>query len=156
MVLLDVLLGFGVGLLIFVGMASLGHLHDWRPPAEAKRLHPPPSGFDAPWAELLERAERQVSLAQAELPEPVRAEAVQVPTLFEEWHPERARVLGIYRNFRTDLAARKGPIVLYLRAIESWCRRSRRDFDEQVRATYLHELGHHVGWNEGQVRERQL
>jgi predicted Zn-dependent protease with MMP-like domain len=157
MMLAGILLGFGIGVLLFIWMASSQRLTDWRkdkPEDDAAAL---PSWGERPWEELTERAQRVVEAAQAELPDDVRAEAVQVPTLFEEWHPQRERVLGIYQNFHTvELKERKGPIVLYLRAIEFWCRRTRRSFEDQVRGTYLHELGHHVGWNEGQVQERGL
>ena len=30
------------------------------------------------------------------------------------------------------------------------------DFEDEVRLTYLHELGHHFGWDEGDLEERGL
>jgi predicted Zn-dependent protease with MMP-like domain len=154
MMLVGILLGFLVGTLLFIGLATshrLGEGVGWTPPA---RLFP---SRGAPWEELAARAQQAVDEAQAGLPDDVRATALEVPTLFEEWHPTRAGILGVYYNQgATDVSTRRGPIVLYLRAIESWCGRSRRNFDDQVHDTYLHELGHHVGWNEGQVQERGL
>jgi predicted Zn-dependent protease with MMP-like domain len=152
--LAGIILGFAIGLLLFVGIASTEHFHGWLNEPE-KRL-PPPSG-SVPWEELTTRAQQAVDSAQAELPEDIRAAALEVPTLFQEWHPTKSRVLGVYYDNRShDLTVRKGPIVLYLRAIEAYARRQFETFEEQVRGTYLHELGHHVGWNEGQVRERGL
>jgi predicted Zn-dependent protease with MMP-like domain len=154
--IVGILLGFLIGTLLFIWMASRHSLSVWRKdmPADPETEF---SSWGAPWEELTARAQRAVDEAQAELPDDVRATALEVPTLFEEWHPSREGVLGVYYNQGTpDVSTRRGPIVLYLRAIESWCRRARRDFDEQVRGTYLHELGHHVGWNEGQVQERGL
>ena len=155
MMLVGILLGFVAGLLLFVAIGSTQHFNRDPGPADPEPLPPPSAG--ASWDELVARAERVVEGAQAELPDDIRAEAALVPTLFQEWHATRDRILGVYYNTRsTDQALRKGPIVLYLRAIESYARQVRVPFDDQVRATYLHELGHHVGWNEGQVQERGL
>jgi predicted Zn-dependent protease with MMP-like domain len=155
--IVGILLGFLLGALLFIWIASRHPLYGWRkdlPGADKEAGFP---SWGAPWEELVARADKSVEEAQGGLPDDVRASALEVPTLFEEWHPSREGVLGVYYNQGTvDASTRRGPIVLYLRAIESWCRRSRRDFDEQVRDTYLHELGHHVGWNEGQVQERGL
>jgi len=154
--ILGILLGFAAGLLLFIWMATRYPLSSGKGEIREDGNAGFPS-WGAPWEELTARAQRAVDEAQAELPDDVRATALEVPTLFEEWHPSREGILGVYYNQGTpDVSTRRGPIVLYLRAIESWCRRSRRDFDEQVRGTYLHELGHHVGWNEGQVQERGL
>jgi predicted Zn-dependent protease with MMP-like domain len=151
-----IFLGFAIGLILFIRMVGTRRLSDWR---EKSPDSPDPAepGPSASWNDLTGRAERTVQAAQAELPEDVRLEALQVPTVLEEWHPDRRGILGVYHNVAsTDLAGRKGPIVLYLRAIESYAGRLGFPFEDQVRKTYLHELGHHVGWNEGQVRERGL
>jgi hypothetical protein len=46
--------------------------------------------------------------------------------------------------------------MLYLEAIDELCRDEGGDFDEEVRVTFLHELGHHFGWDEGDLEERGL
>jgi predicted Zn-dependent protease with MMP-like domain len=156
MIFIGIVLGFLGGFLFSAVVASKpGFLRTPEKPS-SERLQNQPAGL-APWAELEERAGRAVEAAQAEIPDDIRAEALAVPTLFQEWHPTRSRVLGVYWNNRSpDMATRKGPIILYLRAIEAYAARCRLGFEDQVRATYLHELGHHVGWNEGQVQERGL
>lgn len=155
--IVGILLGFLIGVLLFIWMASRRDFSAWRGEMPAEKEAEGSTSWGAPWEELTARAQHAVDEAQAELPDDVRATALNVPTLFEEWHPSREGILGVYYNQGTpDVSTRRGPIVLYLRAIESWCLRSRRSFDEQVRGTYLHELGHHVGWNEGQVQERGL
>jgi predicted Zn-dependent protease with MMP-like domain len=110
------------------------------------------------WERLVERAGNTVQAAIAEMPDDVRAEAEAVPVLFEE-RSERDGggkvILGIYRGFTEGrVSARKGPIVLYLRTIEEIA--GAAGFEDQVRRTFLHELGHHLGWGEADVRARGL
>jgi len=109
------------------------------------------------WNELTARAQVVIDATNAELPEPLSAEVLAVPCLFQEWHPTKKSILGVYVNVgRTAISARKGPIILYLRAIESYCKGRNQDFEAQIKKTYLHELGHHMGWNEVEVREHGL
>jgi predicted Zn-dependent protease with MMP-like domain len=112
------------------------------------------------WQHLLDRADAVVQAAIAELPDDVCAEAESVPVLFEERAENEkpgTTTLGIYRGFQPNhVSQRKGPIVLYLRSIETYVGRTIGGFEEQVRRTYLHELGHHLGWDEVDVRARGL
>ena len=149
-------IGFLAGILLFVWIATRYRLTDWSADNEAggPRLRPRPRRGQAKWEDLEEIAQRVVEEAQDELPPDVQDEALAVPTLLEEWHPDKRSILGIYCNFERGEAM--GPIVLYLRAIEAWCLSNRESFEEEVRVTYLHELGHHFGWNEGQVEEHGL
>ncbi len=110
------------------------------------------------WNRLVARAENTVQATTAEMPDDVRAEAGAVPVLFEE-RSERDGdgkvILGIYRGFiEGRISARKGPIVLYLRTIEDVA--GPLGFEQQVRRTFLHEIGHHLGWGEADVRARGL
>ena len=41
-------------------------------------------------------------------------------------------------------------------AIDEFCADEGEDFDDEVRLTYLHELGHHLGWDEGDLEARGL
>jgi predicted Zn-dependent protease with MMP-like domain len=123
-------------------------------------LPAPVRAADPAWQALTDRADGVVQAAIAELPDDVRAEAESVPVLFEERSendkPGRV-ILGIYRGFVANhVSARKGPIVLYLRSIEAFSGSTTAGFDEQVRKTFLHELGHHLGWGEVDVRARGL
>jgi predicted Zn-dependent protease with MMP-like domain len=116
-----------------------------------------PAALDE-WNRLIEHAGNTVQAVIAELPDDVRAEAEAVPVLFEE-RSERDGggkvILGIYRGFMEGhVSPRKGPIVLYLRTIEEIA--GAPGFENQVRRTFLHELGHHLGWGEADVRARGL
>jgi predicted Zn-dependent protease with MMP-like domain len=92
------------------------------------------------------------------MPDDVRAEAETVPVLFQERSERDGNgkvILGIYQGFTEGrVSARKGPIVLYLRTIEEIA--GAAGFENQVRRTFLHELGHHLGWGEADVRARGL
>jgi len=98
------------------------------------------------------------------LPEEIRAEAVKIPCLMRSWHPDVARgdeeareLLGEYLSYEEDRVSEVyGPIVLYLEAIEVFCEEEGLDFEDEVRATYLHELGHHFGWDEEDLISRGL
>lgn len=49
-----------------------------------------------------------------------------------------------------------GVIALYLGAIAWYCEDEGLDYADEVRTTFLHELGHHFGWDEEAVEERGL
>lgn len=111
----------------------------------------------ASWEKLKAQAQAVVDAAIAELPPEVRAEALRVPCLFEEVCDEDPGLLGIYQNFEPGQTGEaNGPIILYLGTIEDLCQDEGEDFKEEVRLTYLHELGHHLGWDEGDLEERGL
>jgi predicted Zn-dependent protease with MMP-like domain len=102
-------------------------------------------------------AARVVEETLGTLPEPLAAEARAVPCLLEEISEEDPDLLGLYENFAADVVSEaRGPIILYLQSIADYCRDENLDFAEEVRPTYLHELGHHFGWNEGDLEERGL
>ncbi len=111
----------------------------------------------APWHELKAQAERVVETTLAELPPEILAEAEKVPVLFEAVCPDDPDILGTYGHFEPgEISPANGPIVLYLEAIDDFCLDEGADFAEEVRLTYLHELGHHLGWDEGDLEERGL
>jgi predicted Zn-dependent protease with MMP-like domain len=111
----------------------------------------------ANWDRLLAIAQKVVEQTMAELPPDVAAEARQVPVLFEEECEDDPEILGRYGNFEPgEVSDANGPIVLYLGTIEAFCAEEGEDFADQVRITYLHELGHHVGWDEGDLEARGL
>ncbi len=67
-------------------------------------------------------------------------------------------LLGLYRGTPLTLRQVEVPyryperIVIYQRNVERVCR-SKRRMVEQIRRTVLHEIGHHFGLNERQLRE---
>jgi predicted Zn-dependent protease with MMP-like domain len=109
------------------------------------------------WDRLLAKAQKIIDKTIAELPREVAAEARQIPVIFEEVCEEDPDILGHYGNFEPgEISEAKGPIVLYLATIEAFSQDEGEDFAEQVRITYLHELGHHIGFDEVDLEERGL
>jgi predicted Zn-dependent protease with MMP-like domain len=109
------------------------------------------------WERLLKRARRVVAETVAELPPEIASEARGIPCLLERVCADDPELLGIYGHFEPgEISPGNGPIILYLEAIDAYCRDEGADFDEEVRVTYLHELGHHLGWDEGDLEERGL
>jgi predicted Zn-dependent protease with MMP-like domain len=118
------------------------------------------------------RLERMASEAVAgtlrELPPDIRAAADQVPVILEAspgadvlaegFEPD---LLGLFSGspVGTELSeADPDPPRIHLYTANLW---DLADGDEQVyrdevRVTYLHELGHYLGWDEGQVAARGL
>jgi len=109
------------------------------------------------WETLRIRAQLVVDCIIAELPAEIRAEAEKVPCLLQRESEEDPDILGTYGHFESgEISPANGPIILYLLAIDEYCRDENEDFDQEVRLTYLHELGHHLGWDEGELEERGL
>jgi len=111
----------------------------------------------ARWEKLKARAQGVIEKTIGELPPEVVAEAQKVPVLFERENAEDPDLLGIYCEFSPgEVSAANGPIVLYLATIDDCCDGEDDDFSDEVRLTYLHELGHHLGWDEGDLEARGL
>lgn len=123
--------------------------------------------FDLPeydWRELESIAREVVQECMDALPEELRALADQVPCIMRRWHPDVAAgdeskidMLGEYLpQDDGSLRAPHGVIALYLGGIALYCEDEELYFDDEVETTFLHELGHHFGWNEEDVAERGL
>jgi predicted Zn-dependent protease with MMP-like domain len=111
----------------------------------------------ARWSQLLAIAQKVVEQTMAELPPEVAAEAAKVPVLFEEVCPDDPEILGRYGHFEPgEVSPANGPISLYLGTIDGFAGEEGSDFADEVRVTYLHELGHHIGLDEGDLEARGL
>jgi predicted Zn-dependent protease with MMP-like domain len=111
----------------------------------------------AHWDRLESDARRVVEAALNELPPELQAAARAVPCLFQEWCEDDPDLLGIYSDFSPgEMSEANGPIILYLAAIEDFCLDEDCEYADEVRLTFLHELGHHFGWDEGDLEERGL
>ncbi|MBJ7258352.1 MAG: metallopeptidase family protein [Chthoniobacterales bacterium] len=101
------------------------------------------------------------------LPAALRDAARQVPVCFEDW-PDDALVedgldpgiLGLFVGApRHEHVNDPGPppqIILYLENILDECEEAGTGFPEEVRRTYLHELGHYLGLDEDALAARDL
>jgi len=111
----------------------------------------------ARWEKLKARAQGVVEKTITALPPDVLAEARKVPVLFERENAQDSDLLGLYCEFAPgEVSDANGPIILYLATIDDYCAEEGEDFATEVRLTYLHELGHHLGWDEGDLEARGL
>ncbi len=114
-------------------------------------------------------ARQVVAAAQRRLPAEVRAVAEPVPVCYEPvpndailaegWEPD---ILGLFvghehgAELRSDETPLPPQILLFLENIWDYAEGDEAVYRDEVRLTYLHELGHYLGWDEDEVAERGL
>ncbi len=119
-------------------------------------------------AALTEMAAGTVGAAHRQLPAPLReiARGVAVhyemfpgaDVLAEGFEPD---ILGLFVGAPHGETGEAGQVVppqifLYLRSLWEYAESDAEIFREEVRLTYLHELGHFLGWDEDAVAARGL
>ena len=101
------------------------------------------------------------------LPAELRDAARQVPVCFEDVPDDMLvadglapDILGLFVGApRHEHAHDPGPppqIILYLENLLDECEDAGTTFEEEVRRTYLHELGHYLGLDEEALADRDL
>jgi predicted Zn-dependent protease with MMP-like domain len=113
-------------------------------------------------------AEKVIAATQRRLPSEVRGPASQVPVCFEPrpnddilaegWEPD---ILGLFvgppRNEDPDAAEPlPSQVLLFLDNIWDYAEGDEAVYRDEVRITYLHELGHYLGWDESDLEARGL
>jgi predicted Zn-dependent protease with MMP-like domain len=111
-------------------------------------------------------ASAEVEATLIALPEPLRACAEKLPVTFERQPSMGLRADGI--EFDT-LGLFTGPefaheedvplppqIILFLENIWEFAESDEKIFGEEIRTTFLHELGHYLGLDEDGLTEREL
>ena len=110
-----------------------------------------------------------VTAAERRLPAEVRTAAKQVPVCYESepnagilaegWEPD---ILGLFvghehgAELRSDEASLPPQILLFLANLWDYAGGDEAVYRDEVRLTYLHELGHYLGWDEDEIAERGL
>lgn len=120
-------------------------------------------------AELTTLAAGVVEEIRAGLPAEVRAAAEECASIFltmDDWSREEneepdAELLGLFMGLGRDEGSPGGPdemprIYLFVDNLWEWSEEDRAVFAEEVETTFLHELGHYLGWDEDEVAERGL
>lgn len=118
---------------------------------------------------LIAIARQVVEAAQRRLPADVRTAAVQVPVCYEPtpnagilaegWEPD---ILGLFvghehgGELRSDGVPLPPQILLFLDNLWDYAEGDESVFRDEVRLTYLHELGHYLGWDEDEIARRGL
>lgn len=111
-------------------------------------------------------AEKEVSHTIRRLPPQLRREAERLPVTFEE-RPNQATVadgvdpdvLGLFVGppYDEEGAGDVPPqIILFLGSLWDYAEQEEALFREEVRTTYLHELGHYLGLDEEDLDVRGL
>ena len=118
------------------------------------------------WPKLLMIAQEEVASTVAALPAPLREQAAPLPVTFER-HPSPAILAD---DFDPDLLglfvgsalAEPGEyplppqIILFLENLWEFAENDDEIYREEIRTTYLHELGHYLGLDEIDLEERGL
>ena len=119
----------------------------------------PPDSPDLPWEELFDRADKTIKSTIVTLPAPIHEHAEKVATLLEKWpHDESdSDMLGQFHGFEENhISETLGPIFIFIGPIYELCQEENLRFEDEVRLTYLHELGHFLGLDEDELDERGL
>jgi predicted Zn-dependent protease with MMP-like domain len=122
--------------------------------------------MNANWKKLQTLASAEVEATLAALPKPLRERAEKLPVTFERQPNAGLQADGIEPD---TLGLFTGPefadeenvplppqIILFLENIRDFAGGSEEFFREEVRTTFLHELGHYLGLDEDELTERGL
>ena len=104
--------------------------------------------------------EQQVRLALDELPEPIRAALDNIAVFVEEENRDDPLLYGLYTGTPLPERTALGYAGSLPDAVAIYRRPLLADFGDdpprlraEIRATVLHELGHHFGLDEGEIDE---
>ena len=118
--------------------------------------------------QLQQIAAQVVAAAQKRLPPEVRTAAEAVPVCYEPhpsaavqaegWEPD---ILGLFVGHEHGAELRDDvplppQILLFLENLWDYADGDEEFYRDEVRLTYLHELGHYLGWDEEEVARRGL
>ena len=120
------------------------------------------------FVELSSIAAEVVNATQRKLPPEIRPLAQHVPVHYEslpdddvlaEGFPED--ILGLFTGspHGMELEAANpelAQIVLYLENVWDFAEENVAEYRDEIRVTYLHELGHYLGWDEDDLAARGL
>jgi predicted Zn-dependent protease with MMP-like domain len=106
------------------------------------------------WEDL---AQQQIDEIQRTLPASIRARVTEVPVFFSRARGGKNNAcLGVFEGYSLMDGSPAQPdemprITLFLDTLAQAANYRKRVFLREVRITYLHELGHYFGWDEGQI-----
>lgn len=118
--------------------------------------------------ELTHLAEATVSATQRKLPATLQSLAQSLPVVYHDWPSDEILgeefepdILGMFVGTPFQEAGRDANefpphILLFLENIWDYSDADRATFIQEVKMTYLHELGHFLGWDEDEIAARGL
>lgn len=126
------------------------------------------TGWNRLWHNLQRVALEEIDRIHKQLPLVLRDKALRLPVTLEP-QPSKALVrdglepdvLGLYigETFAESLSGGDElppQIILFLENIWDYAHHDTSDYREEVRVTYLHELGHYLGLDEDDLAIRDL
>ena len=118
------------------------------------------------WKELCAIATKEVEATLAELPLELRERAAKLPVTFEpvpnaglQSDGIDSDVLGLFvgpEMAEEDAVPMPSQIILFLENLWDFAEGDENVFSDEVRTTFLHELGHFLGLDEDDLTERGL
>jgi predicted Zn-dependent protease with MMP-like domain len=138
----------------------------WRAKVASARIARQNCAVKLDWEKLCALALAEVEATLVSLPEPLRERAEKLPVIFER-QPNadlqadgiEADTLGLFTGaeFIEENDAPMPPqIILFLENIWDVAETDEKLFCDEVRTTFLHELGHYLGLDEDELTERGL
>ena len=122
--------------------------------------------MNSSWNRLQEIALAEVEATLAALPKPLRDEARKLPITLEHQPNSglqadgiEADTLGLFTGSEfADLETVVLPphIILFLENLWDYAEGDEKAFQEEIRTTFLHELGHFLGLDENDLTDRGL
>jgi predicted Zn-dependent protease with MMP-like domain len=120
------------------------------------------------FTQLSVEAEKVVAATQRTLPPELREKARALPVGFHDWPGEailgdefEPDILGMFvgdphGTMAGDATPVPAQILLFLENIYDFAEGDLAVYRDEVRITYLHELGHYFGWDEDELEARGL
>ena len=119
------------------------------------------------WKKLTTIAEAETAATLRRLASDLQVRAASVPVVFEPWASEalltpdmEPDILGLFvgdpHNLTDSTQPMPAQIFLFLESIWELVEGDEAAFRQEVRLTYLHELGHYLGLDEGELEARGL
>ena len=110
-----------------------------------------------PWDRLYGQVEKVIDRTIESLPGPIRDQARKIQTVLDKWPPDDDEMLGQLHGFCPDhVSETLGPLFIFVGPLYLFCEEENLEFEEEVRITYLHELGHFLGLDEDDLADRGL
>jgi predicted Zn-dependent protease with MMP-like domain len=119
-------------------------------------------------AQLTALAAPVVAATQTKLPPALRELAAAIPVHYEAFPGQdlldegfEDDILGLFTGSPHGSELREdqpmpAQIILFLENLWDFAEGDRAVFRDEVRITYLHELGHYFGWDEDDLADREL
>jgi predicted Zn-dependent protease with MMP-like domain len=118
------------------------------------------------WGKLRDVAANEIEATLEELPKPLRERAAKLPVTFEP-HPNAdlqaegigPDTLGLFTGAEfadEEIAPMPPQIILFLENLWKFAEGDEDIFCDEVRTTFLHELGHYLGLDENDLTGRGL